>query len=189
MAEVNRADGKYHDTEFYVNQYWQFCVPELDRVFADYETMTTAIDNKAKELEAARREKMSIACITKDGKKVTLTGIHAGHGGFLTTPKIEKFSNDTVLYPDCSLVASAMLFRDGLENQLERANAALKLLAVNNFDSGWGSHKQQLVHATEVSRVKKELAAIVKRCEQLGTVEALLGEVKDAGKSKQRIRL
>lgn len=189
MSNENRADGEYSGTEFYITKYWKFIVPALDREFADYESMTTAIDSKIKDIESSRREKMSIACLTMNGAKVTLTGIHAGHGGFLTSPKLEKFSNDRAIYPDCQLVRDAIKRRDDITASLNMIDDALKSLAVEKFDPGYGHNRKLLVHQDEVNRVKMSLADIAKQCESIESVDDLVKRAQPTRDTKRRIRV
>jgi hypothetical protein len=181
------ADGEYNGTEFFVTRYWKFRVPELDREFGDYQSMQTAIDNKCKELASSRREKMSIPCVDMGGNKVTLTGIHAAHGGFVSKPAVE--SHSCKIYPDCHLVLETMRAVDEATARLNHIKAALESLSVRKFDPGYGRDKKELVHQDEVARVKKELAAIVSRCEQVGSIESLLLETKVERDTKRKIRL
>lgn len=172
--ENNRADGVYAGVEFYVDRWWKFVVPALAREFPDFESMKTAIDGKAKELVAAARRRLSIPVLDAHGDPVLLTGIHAGHGGFLSTPAVAFHTYQ--IFPDCELSRALFAEVSQLNFEIRHAKTALKTIEVHKFDAGYGAKRKELNHAAEVSRVTRELEAARKRCDKLKTVQAILGD-------------
>lgn len=172
--ENNRADGVYAGVEFYVDRWWKFVVPALAREFDNFESMKTAIDGNAKELAAAARRRLSIPVLDGHGDPVLLTGIHAGHGGFLSTPAVT--SHTYQIFPDCELSRALFAEVDRLTFEIKHARKALKTIEVSKFEAGYGAKRWELIHAEEVGRVTRQLEAARKRCEKLKTVQAILGD-------------
>lgn len=172
--ENNRADGVYAGVEFYVDRWWKFVVPALAREFPDFESMKTAIDGKAKELAAAARRRLSIPVLDAHGDPVLLTGIHAGHGGFLSTPAVA--SHTYQIYPDCELSRALFAEVSRLTFEIKHARKSLKTIEVSKFEAGYGRNHKELIHAKEIHRVTRELEAARKRCDKLKTVQAILAD-------------
>lgn len=179
--ENNRADGVYAGVEFYIDRSWRFVVPALAREFADFESMKTAIYGKAKELAAAARRRLSIPVLDAHGDPVLLTGIHAGHGGFLSTPAIA--SHTYQIFPDCELSRALFAEVGRLTFDIRHARKALNTIEVHKFNAGYGQDRKELNHAAEVARVTRELEAARKRCDKLKTVQAILGDSPAPSKS------
>lgn len=163
MAEVNRADGKYLETEFYIDSQWRFNVPALSRAFDSHDEMTTAIREAAKKLESSRRERLSIPCVTESGQRVTLKGLHATRGDFLTEPKIESGCGHK-LWPECRLVEEAMKVKVAIERELQRIDDILDEMAIRKFDR-WANrgNDKDFDHGKEVASARKKVADVLER--------------------------
>lgn len=159
MSEKVKAEGVCLDMEFLLDRNWRFHVPDLNREFADYESMKTAIEGSAAKVQSAKRRKLNVAAVTEDGKKLLVTGVHAGHGGLITTPKRERFSSGEV-YVDTPLVAKALAEYRRLNHDIQRVEALLK-----THDLVSHSYRQFDLsqHEPEIKRIEKLVELANKR--------------------------
>jgi hypothetical protein len=87
--------------------------------FESYAKAVSAIDERLKKQERLSRVKCSLAMITEDRRsKLTVTGIHSGHGGLITTPRMGRPGGE--LYLDHPKVISIL---DGLDDANKRVAA------------------------------------------------------------------
>lgn len=116
--------------------------------------------------------KLSVACVDDEGNKLTLTGLHARTGRFLTTPNQHDMG---VLFIDCDLVAAAMKERCDVTARLNHIEAALLSLAIKEFTEWTLSEgKREFVHADEIANVKSRVAEVAEIVKRVSTLEELL---------------
>src|SRR3990167_9088297 len=111
MPKEETTTRKYGDIKIRLSGAMRFEVdwPEdlasdRDQAYDSYALACEAIDRREKTRAAVKREKLSLAVITDNGEAVTLTGIHAGHGGYLSTPALKSHHWNTNFYPDTPIV-------------------------------------------------------------------------------------
>lgn len=169
MSEKNRADGEYSGYEFYVNEYWKFCVPALERDYDDYTTMKDAIDRAIKAQAAtARRKPLAIPAITRDGKRVVITGVHAGHGNVITKPIISRYGNGLV--PDVPWLAEAIAELERVRKRERHIIAMLDRFKIDT-DAGYSFRLEQ--YAEQVAKVEASAAAVLKSAETTNFEKAM----------------
>ncbi len=147
-----KASGTYQSVEFEIGDGWRFFVPDLDRWFDDYKSMTEAIDRAGKTVAAAKRRKVSISAVTEDGKKFEVTGVHSGHGSLITKPKIERFGSGD-LYADTPLVKEAFSEKRRLQSDLRRVCTLLRSFRMNRERNYREFDPTQ--HDAEIKRIEK----------------------------------
>ena len=93
------------------------------------ESKKNRVDDKINQLEkvrsAVKREKLALPVITSDGQAANLTGIHAGHGRFLTSPDLKNTRWNTNFYPDTPLVRQLLSEEKRAEEELSRLHGEL----------------------------------------------------------------
>lgn len=149
--EAPKADGEYEGVAFYVNEYWKFEVPDLNRNFDSYEKMCAAITASAKQVVAAKRRKLNLAGVDAKGRKYIVTGVHSGHGKLLTSPAQERFGGREI-YADTPLVAQALAEKRRLDCDLARVNKLLDAHRFRPFD-GYSFTPSQ--HESAVAKIER----------------------------------
>ena len=149
-----QAKSSYAGVEFEIDDRWRFYVPSLDKFYDSYGLMTNGIDAASKAIVANKREKLSLPVIDKDGNELTLTGIHAGHGHFVVSPKPESsFHSVYAVIPREPWIVAAIEEKRCLEKLAGQIGEVVDKFAIKegsryrNFDSS--------MHASEVARVRK----------------------------------
>lgn len=146
-----RITGEYFGLPFHIDRFWKFCVPDLDKNFTDYESMKSAIERDMKRVKAAKNRKVSIEAIDNSGKKVTVTGVHAGHGHLITSPKRDRYDCGE-LYVSTKLVVEAMKERSRLEYDI---SAVKGLLDAHRLDHRGYRSFDMSMHEGELRRLEK----------------------------------
>lgn len=82
--------GEVLGLDFFINAYWNFEVPDLNKTFSSYKEMEQAVEREEKKIKQAKRVKLNLPVITQSGREYTITGVHAGHGTVLTSPQLEE---------------------------------------------------------------------------------------------------
>jgi hypothetical protein len=144
--------------DFHLDQFWRFEVPELDRTFDTYEAMKAAIEASYKGVQAANRRKVNIAAISENGKKFLVTGVHAGHGKLITSPKQERFGRDD-LFVETKLVTQALAEKRRLQHDVARVDGLLKLHRLDYH--GYRTFHISM-HDSEIKRLEKVVASATK---------------------------
>jgi len=132
MATKQTTTRQYGDIKIRLNDNMRFEVewPEdmasnRDEPYDSYALACDAIDRREKTREAVKREKLALAVISAEGEAVTLTGIHAGHGGYLSSPAIKAARWNTTLYPDTPMVRRLLAEQARAEEEVSRLNGEL----------------------------------------------------------------
>jgi hypothetical protein len=124
-SKKSQSSGTYADVEFYIDDRWKFYIPSLDRSYDDYGQMTAAITRSQEaEKAVARRRPMAIPIVTNKLEQLVITGIHAGHGHFVTKPKCDELSYRQ-LYVDVQWIREALAEVQRLEARRDHINDAL----------------------------------------------------------------
>lgn len=161
----NRADGECCGIEFFVDEFWNFKVPSLDKRFDSFEQMKAYLGANQKALLATKREKLKIAALDREGNKVTITGVHAGHGGLTTSPKTDTY---TSLYPETKLTQAAIAEANRLQADLGHIEEFLK---TQSFKTNRDHYNRWDIsqHSDEIKRIK----AVVVKAENVSNTNSL----------------
>ena len=130
-----RPSGTCHGVEFYLDAYWKFVVPALDRSFENYEAMKTAIEGSKKVLEAATRRRTNIAVVTKSFVQATVTGLHAGNGSLIVTPKLGGRYSMPRVYVDCPLAREVITLHAEAVDREHRIGQLVGLFVLEKAES------------------------------------------------------
>jgi hypothetical protein len=170
VAEDVVAKGTCEGFEFHVDRNYRFVFDEMSIAYQSYSALQEAITRHIKDNEASVRKKLSIAVIDDMGTKRIVTGIHAGHGGLLVSPKMDRFSMHSV-YHDVGWVGLLIALKKRLENNLERVTKLLKLFKVDSNPTyrTWSSS----MHSDAVRIVNSQAERAKKACEVRSMQEAL----------------
>lgn len=115
----------------------QFYVPSLEKHYETAQQAKDAIERAGKAKTAAAKVKLSLAVVNDKGKALTVTGLHAGSGKFLTTPKSDRFDRDREFYVGAEVVRKLIAERarlralaSGVDDQL----ADFRLTSYESYD-------------------------------------------------------
>ena len=173
MSDKQHASDSYDGVDFYINQYWKFVVPDLDREFADYESMKTAIENSVKKVVAAKKRKTSLAVVACGRNEsgvtaYTINGVHSGHGHFLLDPKpSDRWSTPSEFFVDCTTVRTAFRMIGEHEAMIRKLNNVLKRYQVTQPGGDYRNRFSTDDHEGAVKRVESEHAKAMKRFETM----------------------
>jgi hypothetical protein len=145
----NRADGTCEGMEFYIDNFWRFVVPGLDKYFKSHDEMREAIEREGKKIAAAQKRKVSIAGITEKGVEVVVTGVHAGHGGLITSPKTDKHID---VYVNTPIAKAAREELRRLQSDVERVEFLLEMHKLNE-----GNYRtfNPSMHESDIRRIER----------------------------------
>lgn len=161
-VDPRMASGEYQGVEFYLDQFWRFRVPELDEaLFESKGRMESAIDEMLKARAKASREKVSVKVIGQDGVARELTGIHAGNGSLLLSPKYESRYGRSSLYLNCDLANQAIKAKAELDARLEVIEEVLEKLKISAESSMFDSYKPEKF-PEYMERLKKSISSATK---------------------------
>jgi hypothetical protein len=176
MPDQNKADGECQGVDFYVDEYWKFRVPSLDRSYDSYKQMADALERHSKEIVAAKRAKLNLPVICSEGESRAIVGIHAGNGSLTIKPKQVKYSRLGRLYPDLPWIRQSLEKMKGLRDEAEKIEAALGHVALDLHRNTYRFDPS--MHAGEVQRIEKEHAAKTKAAEATTLAKLLEKPVK-----------
>lgn len=165
----------YDGVEFVIDEQFWFGVPSLDQRWQSYAEMTEGIDKSRKAIESHAREKLSLKCVDSECNAVTVTGIHAGRGQLLVTPK--RDSSRYGIYPDVGWIREALEASRDVEDRLARIRDALKGLALESVAS---YAFNPVYYADYVANLKQQYATVEKI-----TGETTFGDLVDASTAKR----
>lgn len=144
MKDFN-AKGEIGGVEFHVDNRWRFCV--FDRAYDTYKEMCEAIERKEKADEAIARRKVNLSVLTRDGKEVKITGVHAGNGTVITKPKVDLGRHGDTCYPVVPWIAEALEEVAILSRRVAQLRSILRKFSVDT-SRDWrfrpGDHSQQI---------------------------------------------
>lgn len=162
MTKQAKATGKCLGEEFFINDYWQFEVPSLDRHYKTYDDMKSAIERlQAAKKAAERKRPIAIPCITDQRQRVIVTSIHAGHGHLVCKPKVD--GSYRTFYVDVPWIMGALEEMARLNARERHIREALKRFSINGR-SPYGFSVDQLAERTAqvVGAAEKALKAAEK---------------------------
>lgn len=132
------GSGTYNGSDFHVDQFWMFCVPDLDKRFDSYQKMKDAIDGAAARIAATKKAKLNLPVLSPSGVETVIVGVHSGHGGALTKPKVDLGHGDAA-YPNLPWIRQAI--ERSRELELESRHITEALRAVRFGAKGYGYAK------------------------------------------------
>src|SRR3990167_6586134 len=97
---------------------------EYENSYDSYALACSAIDKRQKVQQVVKREKLALLAMTEEGKAVTLTGIHAATGAFLTSPPLDR-ARYLSFYPNTPKVGQLLSDIKQLRAELARLSSAL----------------------------------------------------------------
>ena|SRR3990167_1057398 len=167
MPKEKPTTCEYGDIKIRLNDAMRFEVdwPEEmatnhDTPYDSYALACDAIDRREKTRATVKREKLSLAVITDNGEAVTLTGIHAGHGGYLSSPALKTARWNTTLYPDTSMVRQLLAEHERAEEEVSRLNGELYKVRIegDSYDRKQRTIEENLAALKADYATKLELA-------------------------------
>jgi hypothetical protein len=114
----------------------RFVIVELEKTFDTMRQAKDAAESAAKVRERVGRRKLDIAVLA-DGKPTKIVGVHAGHGKFMLSPKVEdrRFGGTPELYIGVEWISQAIQKRIALMREVERINDAIEQFKIDRVDS------------------------------------------------------
>lgn len=148
-------------------------VTELDDDEEDADTLDDLKDKIDKFLDskkrAAKRPPTAIACVSAEGKKTVVTGIHARRGTLLMKPEISHrmFDGLADVFLDCPKANKLIDEHKELNRRLEAVQKELAKLEIVADKERYGS----LANEAELERLYKKLDARVASAKKFAGVE------------------
>ncbi len=117
------------------------------------------IDLAIKQREKTNRRKLSIPVVTLEGSKYTLTGVHAAHGSFLTSPSLAnegKFGGKPNLYLDLPIVGELSAELRQLKKRASEIEDSLKAFVLEPPYKAYG---KEIDHDAAITRLEAQYEA------------------------------
>ena len=122
--------------EFNITEAYKFYCPSTKNYYGSYQELHDALERKEKTEEATKRKKLGLKTIDHRGVSRTITGIHAGHGSLIVSPKLERYA-DKKLWPPVDWLRKAIEEKIALEKQVEILDTILLEFRLNSVGGGY----------------------------------------------------
>lgn len=133
------------------------------QTFKSWDDATASIDAYEKRKDVESRKKLNIKALKLDGTPVLITGIHAGHGGFLSKPELAKYSSDKPVI-DHPVTREIIAREMQLTRAAEAAKAELRQYRIEVSEE-YGSWNQSL-HGKWAEYVEQSAARALELAEK-----------------------
>lgn len=127
-----------------------------EKPFKSMDEALAYAEEKEKREERQARRKLTIPAITRDGKKTTVTGIHAGNGRILCAPDLKdgKFGGDPDLYfdsPETDRILGEFL---RLVDELHAVKSSLESRKITWMTNGY-ERFEKIGHEEAIRRIEQ----------------------------------
>lgn len=115
-----------------------------------WDAATKAVDDREKRESTANRIKIKVPVFLGDAKRTKrlITGIHGGHGGYLSSPPLDKHGSSA--YLDHPLVHRLMDKLDSAKKAFDAAGEAVRPFALESSD--WKRKEMGLTSAEGIQK-------------------------------------
>jgi hypothetical protein len=105
------------------------------------------LDRLEKAQAALKKEKIAIKVVDEKLNSYTITGINAGHGGCITSPKTSLGYSSTFAWYDCPKVRKLLTRKAAIEKELDLIHSALYSFGFPSKPGGYNSGTEERLQA------------------------------------------
>lgn len=142
-----------------LDPYHRFHVPSLETAYESAREAKDAIDRKKAQLARVEKKKLSLAVVDSVGTPHTITGIHAGHGRKILSPKLSDRYLENDLFPTVDWIVAAIKKERSLRAEAQRIRDAIGRFELASDTYGSGGCDLAARYAEVESDYAKKLAA------------------------------
>jgi hypothetical protein len=135
------------------------------RMYSSYEEATDAIDARKERYERNNRVKINVPVVSQSGQRYVITGIHSGHGRYISKPPLATYTGS--VYLDHQLV-------NALISNLKKARDYVLELEkrLNPFELSTSDYQRKLLGLTTTDGIEAWRVTVTRKADEAIVIRA-----------------